>query len=347
MNTTQPYKLLQFIKNINIDSDSSTVIDTRYSSLAYSNRSYLLSPVVSKAAQNIQKVVADNQTFTYDYNTDITGLIPFFEALNKNPEYQYLYRAFQSIILESFAMVYSIENLGSDQVFFTNNDMDRVHNSISGLINNIYSLSQEGTYDAIISLRELDSNLLYLYSTVGGANYTISASTDNKEGRINLIPNSTFSQLDDFYLSDDVSSVSSVSSVLGTSSPYELVYTGNNVNGITVKTKPISSYYGTKLTLRARSNFTMYIKAVDSQGNLVKSFVNESGSIVKDGIIATSKTTAPGIQMAQSFYIPSDVDFISIYFTIKQATNAGDDRISELMLANGSFIGSYVEGAVE
>lgn len=347
LNTTQPYKLLQFIKNINIDSNTGIVVDSRYSSLAYSNRSYLLSPTLSKSAQSIQKVVADNQTFTYDYSTDITGLIPFFESLNKNPEYQYLYRAFQVVILEAFSMVYSIENLGSGQLFFTNSDMDRVHNSISGLINNVYGISQEGSYDAIISLRELDSNLLYLYSTIGGANYTISASTDNKEGRINLIPNSSFSRVTDFYVSKDAPDVSAVTSVLGSSSPYELVYTGSSVNGIMINTKPISSYYGTKLTLRAKSNFPLYIKAVDSQGTLIKSFVNEKGEVIRDGILSESVTTAPGVQMVQSFYIPTDVDYISIYFTIKQADNTGDDRISELMLANGSFIGSYVEGAVE
>ena len=346
MDVTQPYKLLQFIKNISISNDNTLTVDSRYSNYLYNKSSYYLSNSVSNMAKNVQKIVANNQTFTYDYNTTIDGLIPFFESLNKNTSYQFLYQAFQTVILESFAMVYTVENLGTPYIDFTDKDMDRVHNTIDGLINNIYYLSVDGAYDAIIYLRELDSNILYLYSTFGGTNYKISSNFDNTAGRTNLIPNSTFSSVDKFYTLLDGTAVSTVTKVLGDTSPYTLAYIGNASSGVTIRTTPIASFEGSELTLRALSNSPLNVLAVNQDGSLLTSFVDNNGTIVTDSIVTTTNESSPGVQISQGFIIPQGVLYIAIQFTVKQALNTGDDRISELSLSNGSYIGSYIDGVI-
>mgnify|MGYP004709782795 FL=1 len=225
--------------------------------------------------------------------------------------------------------------------------MNRVHSSLTGLINNLYTISEDGVYDAIISLRDLDSNMLYIYSTFGSTDYVISANNDNMEGRVNLIPNSSFSYLDDYYnLKGSSDKVSSVTTVLGSNTPFELVYTGSDINGVTIDTRPISAYPDAIMTLRALSNFTITVYATDHDGSLVPYFIDNDGHKITDGIIAESSMTSPNVQVIQSFTIPEGISYIVVEFKVKQAVSSGDDRISQLMLTNGSFIGTYVEGAV-
>ena len=88
MNLVQSYKLLQFIHNINLK-DNKVVSNSAYLDNMV-NSGFMIDTRVSNLSKNIQKIVDDNQTFTYDYKQNVYGLIPYFNRLAKDNTYHYL-----------------------------------------------------------------------------------------------------------------------------------------------------------------------------------------------------------------------------------------------------------------
>ena len=344
MNLVQSYKLLQFIHNINLK-DSKVVSNSAYLD-SMVNSGFMIDTRVSNLSKNIQKIVDDNQTFTYDYTQNVYGLIPYFNRLAKDNTYHYLYIAFQSVLLESFSLVYLVENLDMSDIQFTNTDMNRVHNNISSIIDGVYSVNDPDTYEIINLLRELDSNLLYIYSTFGDTDYKISSTYDNESGRVNLIPNSSFSKLDEFYKTDNASVSETAKSITENGINY-MVYTDSLVKSRLYRTNPIFVDSETRYTLRANTTTPMTVYGVDISGNKLTKLVDEHGNKLSNGEIVTTTETETGIQTSQGFLIPVNADYVSIEFTLKQPNKVNEDRISQLMLGRGYHIGTYVEGAVK
>lgn len=345
--STQPYQLMQFLHNITVV-NGSIVPKSNYTPTTSMQELYLMDTSVSNFSKNVYSLIGDNE-FTYDYSDAIDGMIPFFNKLIGNLTYRPIYTLFQSIILESFSMVYMIESGYATTNGFNSSDMDRVHTNIQRVIDALYYINLEGVYDVIIQLRELDSNLLYMFSTFSGISYTLSSSYDNKTGKSNGFVDSEFNDIDTFYrASHDDTQVtpSSVLRKISDNNSSSLVYYGD-YDTIVVSTTPIPVYSNSTFSLRANTSNKMSIVAVDGSGNPISKFVDKDGNIIRDGVIAQTSEYPKGVQIVQGVYVPSGITYVSIQFTIGKQTGIISDRISEPILVVGYHIGEYVAGMTE
>jgi len=344
--SNQPYQIMQFLRDINI-SDGKIADKNAYTPNVTLNQLYMMDTRVSKFSKSVYKLVKDNNTFTYDYSQTIDGIIPFFNELNKNVSYRPLYLLFQSVILESFSMVYMIENGLATVKNFTESDMSRVHENINRIISALYYTDIEGAYNVIIELRALDSNILYMFTTFSGLDYKISDSDDNLLGKLNAIPDSEFNYLSKFYESYDnygnyIDINTCVKKVENGDSSY-LVYNGE-YEYVKIRTKVIPMYSESKMTIRANTKNPISIYATDKYGNKVTSFVDDKGFVVRDGLIGETHLASAGVQTLQGFTIPAGISYIVIEITLGKATSSMDDRVSFLMLTSGYRVGEYVPG---
>lgn len=343
--TEQPYQLMQFLNNIHIDNDA-VVPKSQYTPRVGMQELYMMNTSVSNFSKSVYRVIKDNNEFTYDYSDTIDGMIPFFNTLVGNLTYRPIYTLFQSIVLESFSMVYMIESGYATTTNFTSDDMGRVHSNIQKVIDTLYYIDVEGAFNTIIQLRALDSNLLYLFSTFSGITYSLDSKYDNSEGKINAFVDSDFKYIDTFYSTRYNNRVVDTDSVLKTiqvSGDNYLVYIGD-YSKVTVTTTPIPVYSSSTLSIRALTNNQLTIYAVDSTGRPVDKFVDKDGHIVRDGILATTNESPNGVQIIQGVYVPSGISYIAVSFDIGKATSTLSDRITQPMMVTGYSMGEYVPG---
>lgn len=345
--STQPYQLMQFLNNININ-NGSVVPKTNYTPIASMQDIYMMDTTVSNFSKKVYSLVSGNNEFTYDYTDTIDGMIPFFNTLVGNLSYRPIYTLFQSIILESFSMVYMIESGYATTLDFTSDDMDRVHYNIQKVIDSLYYVSQEGVYDVIIQLRALDSNLLYMFSTFSGITYTIGNKYDNSQGKINGFIDSEFNDIDTFYVTTDVEGnpikTSSVfKKIQDNSNNSYLVYYGDR-DAVTLKTLPIPVYNNSTFSLRAITGNSMEVLATDKNGKGVDRFVDKDGNIITDSIIAQTIESPKGVQISQGIYVPSGIGYIVVSINMGKSTGKVYDRISNPIIVSGYSIGEYTPG---
>lgn len=297
---------------------------------------YPMDPRVSNAGISFLGLVMGNETFTPDYRTAIEGIIPFFNSLQRNRKYTRLYQTFQSLMLDTYGLVYMTENGSPNVRDFSLVDINRVHQNIKSLVNTLRSDEFADVGPVVLSLNELDNNLMYTFSTFSDLDYSITSTYDNEKGRINLLPNSDFSQFNTFYQAP------SNENFITDADSSTLIYTGSEQE-VLVSAYPIPVNEGELMSLRADSNNPITVTAVDLLGKQV-AYVNSAGYTISSGLIGT--TQGGDTQQLQAFSIPNGVDFISLSFSLHKATNVGDDRMSQIMLTRGSTTGNYVKGAI-
>ena len=335
MNLTQPYQLLQLIRGINLDKN--LIVQRNVSHVPYNaSLIYPMDPRVSNAGLTFYELVRANTTFVPDYRTQVYGMMPYFNALQKNRKYTALYQAFQSVILDAYGLVYLVENSVPNTNEFSMRDIVRLHTNISSLAHTLHGPEFLDAGPIITALHELDTSVLYLFSTFSNLDYNILAS-DNLAGKINLIPNSDFSEFPTFYVG---TTLDKLTINTGTST---LSYLGKTP--VIISTRPIPVTAGSKLSLRANSNKPITVTATNIEGNPV-SYTSDNGSLVSNGVIGSSIQTLPGVQLLQGFKVPATVNYIQVSFTVGPAINQNDDRISELMLTTGNTTGTYLKGAI-
>lgn len=345
MELTQSYQLLKLIRDANI-------VDGKIQGNTYQNSiksvSLLGSPQLSGLALSIYSTVKNTDTFTYDYSSGVTGIIPYFDELNRNIMYKPLYRLFQSVIIESFSLVYSLENFSGYTPNFTQNDADRVHNNIQLIIDNLYTIDNDDTYYVILTLREIDNNIMYLYSTFSGLDYKYSSISENSLSKTNLMPDSEFVYISSFWklvklfnYQGNSSNILDFVSKYGTS----LVFNNPNADGIELESYPIPIYSDTRVTLRYESYNPAKVYAVDKDGNPVK-FIDEFGNSVNDGLLGTTYQVSNNVQSLKGLYIPGGISYIKIVLDLYKRTSTVSDTIDKMMLAYGYSIGSYVRSSI-
>jgi len=344
MEMTQPYQMLKLIRSANISGNK--IVGNNYQS-SINSVSLLGTPELSGLALSIYDTVANTSTFTYDYSTTLEGVIPFFDKLNRNIKYKPLYRLFQSVVIESFSLVYSLENFSDYVPNFTQKDANRVHNNIHLIINNLYSIDDPDTYTVILSLRELDNNIMYLYTTFSGLDYSYSSSIENNYSKINLVPDSEFVYLNDFWKINKVYDGTSSGNIKDYVAKYEsgLSFISQSVSGVDIETTVIPIYSDTRVTLRAKTKNTIKLYAVDSDGNTVR-FVDEFGNRINNGLLGESKVVSDGIQVLKGVYIPGGVTYVKIVIGLFKPSETKDDTINELMMSYGYNIGNYVRSTI-
>ncbi len=345
MELTQSYQLLKLIRDAN-------VVEGKIQGNTYQNSvkavSLLGSPQLSGLALSIYSTVKNTDTFTYNYSDGVTGIIPYFNTLNRNIKYKPLYRLFQSVIIESFSLVYSLENFSGYTPNFTQEDANRVHNNIQLLIDNLYSIDSDNTYYVIMSLREIDNNIMYLYSTFSGLDYQYSSISENSFSKMNLIPDSEFVYIDTFWKIYKVFGYSGVSNnILDFVTKYgtSLVFTNMDATGVEIESSPIPIYSDTRVTLHYESYNKGSLYAVDKDGNPI-TFIDEYGNTIRDGLLGTTNTVASNTQSLKGVYIPSGISYIKLVIGLYKRTSTNSDTIDKLMLAYGYSIGNYIRSSI-
>lgn len=335
MNLTQPYQLLQLIRSINLDNNR--IIQRNVSHVPYNTSLiYPMDPRVSNAGIALYELVLSNKTFVPDYRTRLYGMVPYFNTLSNNRKYTLLYQTFQAVILDTYGLVYLVENDTPNTVSFSMKDIIRLHTNISSLVHTLHGQEFRDAGPIITALNEMDSSVLYVFSTFSNLDYSILAN-DNLAGKINLIPNSDFSEFSTFY-TGATSNLLNINSTTST-----LSYLGKTATNIS--TAPIPVTPGATLSLRANSNKPLSVTAVDVNGNPI-SYTHDNGSLISNGRIGSTIQTLPGVQLLQGFTVPNTVNYIRVSFTVGPAINLNDDRISELMLTTGNTTGTYLKGAI-
>lgn len=344
MEMNQPYQMLKLIRSANISGNK--IVGNKYQS-SVNSVSLLGSPELSGLSLSVYDTVANTSTFTYDYSNNIDGIIPFFDKLNRIIKYKPLYRLFQSVVIESFSLVYSLENFSGYVPNFTQKDADRVHNNINLIISNLYSIEDSETYTVILSLRELDNNIMYLYTTFSGLDYSYSSSIENNYSKINLIPDSEFLYLNDLWNVNKVYDGKYSGNIGDYVSKYDtgLSFISQSVTGVDIETSVIPIYSDTRVTLRAKTSNPIKLYAVDSDGNPVR-FVDEFGNRINDGLLGESKLSSDDIQVLKGVYIPGGVTHVKIIIGLYKPDGNKDDTINELMMSYGYNIGSYVRSSI-
>lgn len=328
----QPYQLVQFIKNINIINGRAAIIKPY--NLVNSSLIYPLDNTISNESQYFIKNVIEPGIIKPDYRVKSDGLIPFFNKL-RDPKYNSLYQAFQSVILDSVSLIYSVEN-GSNKPLFNLEDINRVHSNISNIINLLYHIDVTGKIAAIIALRNLDVDIMYIFSTINDLDYSILDSSVNTQGKINLVPDSSFTDLKNYY-SGDLNNIVIKDNIM--------IYNGDSNSYANITTRPLPVFPESTYRFRINSYSKASIYAVDETGNSI-AYVSNSGSIVSDGHIIDSNQILDNVQQTDVFVIPKGVDYIKVSFILKQGITPGLDRISSPILVEGSNIGPYIQGAI-
>lgn len=345
MELTQSYQLLKLIRDANI-------VNGKISGNSYHNAiktvSLLGSPQLSGLSLSIYDTVVNNETFSYDYSSSVTGLIPFFDKLNRNIEYKPLYRLFQSVIIESFSLVYSLENFPDYVPNFTQEDANRVHGNIQIIIDNLYTINDSDTYYAIMTLREIDNNIMYLYTTFSGLDYKYSNTSENSLSKVNLIPDSEFYYLDKFWVFVKAFNYTGTSNELKDFvSQYGSSLSFNNINadGVELSTSPIPVYSDTRLTVRYESLNYGKLYAVDKDNNPVR-FIDEFGNVINDGLLGSTTQVSDNVQSVKGVYIPGGVSYVKLVIDLYKVKGNQGDTIDKVMMAYGYSIGSYIRSAI-
>jgi len=122
-----------------------------------------------------------------------------------------------------------------------------------------------------------------------------------------------------------------------------LSYLGKTATNISTAHNPVTP--GATLSLRANSNKSLSVTAVDVNGNPI-SYTHDNGSLISNGRIGSTVQTLSGVQLLQGFKVPATVNYIQVSFMVGPAISLNDDRISELMLTTGNTTGTYLKGAI-
>lgn len=337
MELTQPYQYLRLIRDAKIKGGK-LVGNT------YTNKldvvSLLGEPNLSNLALSVYSIVGNSETFKYDYTKPVTGLIPFFNKLNERIEYRPLFRLFQSVAMESFSLVYALENFNAYRPNFNQEDASRVHNNINLIIDNLYSIDDEYAYTAILALRDIDNDLKYLYSLFSDGVLDYTTPYENNYANINLIPDSEFKYPDQFWLNRNDVAVSTSQLIKSANNGAELITTSYPM-GVTLYTTPIKVQPNSRLTLRAYTLNHIDLYAVDNFNNPIR-FVDELGTVNNTGLLASTKELLPGTQEAKGVYVPEGVSKVRVEFALYPQDKTHSSSISNLMLVSGYKVGTYV-----
>lgn len=162
----QSGKLLSFMGTLPLGNDGTILYNPLVESIP--NESDFFAPTYTVTAMATQVHSLINQEGVFER---VTTLEPpeEVEAMRTSPiKYtdNRLYTLLQSIVLESFATLYAIDN---DELLLDNidsSDMENIHNSINYAIEELGKLP--GYSDVILFLRQCNSDILYVLSRAGG-----------------------------------------------------------------------------------------------------------------------------------------------------------------------------------
>lgn len=296
---------------------------------------------LSRSAIELYNKGIIKDTYTPDFRIEEEGFVPFFVRLGKDSNNIEIVSLFESIMLEATTLIYISQSGTTTIPYFTEQDISRVHTNIGILINKLYQLETEyGRLNAILSLRDLDKNLLYLFSVYAPLDYSITGYTENKvfNGRTNLLPPMTGDgRWVDKVLYNKADTITEIKDDEG----YFLSLTSDKA--ISLRTKPIPVYPSSIYSIRANTNNVVSINAVDEDNNYIK-VVDEQGSVHADGLIAKTQNNLGDIQQYSGFQVPRDVRYISLSFDLT-VEESNKYYIRNLILVEGRNIGT-LDGTV-
>lgn len=172
MQANQNKDLITFITAIQLEADGSISTSPLDENLPVISKFFTPNIKVSILSTRVQNLLkASNSEIVPTTDVVISDLMKAIKGSNLKYNNPNLYRLLQTVLLESFSVIYAIEKDESLQVLINKKDAMRIHENINYVLEMVglnTDIGESSGYNLIHELRAIDTDILYILSVLGG-----------------------------------------------------------------------------------------------------------------------------------------------------------------------------------